>query len=335
MSDRRETGDEGAGYDVDAEALTGAQVTRLLELTEQAVTRGMLTPTDAEELFGILEDADVDGIDGDLDEADLEARLTDALKIAQLLLAARDNAARYASRAGLRTGARMLDAVLSSESPVDVIEESADIAVEEFERLGLDLGVEGARRRERTNGVSVEGPMDAETLRARGTALLERSADVDHEEPVHPAFGAILEELAADEARILRLLGQEGPQPVVDVRDKGWLPFSSTPIAADLTMLCIKAGCRYDDRTGAYVVNLQRLGLVWIADEPLDDLERYRVLEAQPQVETAMDRASRPTTVRRSVHLTPLGTDFCETVLGVDVGEDHSDAGYVPPEDPD
>lgn len=332
MSDGREAGG-GPDYDVDAEALTREQVTRLLELTEQAVTRGMLAPADARELFGILEDADVEVVDGDLEDADLETRLTDALKIAQLLLSARDNAAQYASRAGLRTGARMLDAVLSSESPVDVIEEGADIAFDEFERLGLDLGVEDRHRRERTNGVAVDGPMDAETLRARGTELLERSADVDHEEPVHPAYGPILEELAADEARILRLLGQEGPQPAVDVRDKGWVPFGSELVAADLTMLCIKAGCRYDDRTGAYVVNLQRLGLVWIADDPLEDLERYRVLEAQPQVETAMDRATRPTTVRRSVHLTPLGQDFSETVLGVGVDDDHSDAGYVPPRD--
>lgn len=333
MSDERDAG-PGPEYDVDAQALSERQVSRLLALTEQAVTRGMLAPADAEELFAILEDANVDVVEGDLDEADLEARLTDALKIAQLLLDARANAARYASRAGIRTGARMLDAVLGSESPVDVIEEGAGIAADEFERLGLDLGLDERRDADRHPGVDSDGRPSADELRRRGTELLERSADVEHEEPVHPAFGAILEELAADEARILRLLGQEGPQPAVDVRDGGWLPlFGSDLVAADRTMLCIEAGCRYDDRTGAYVVNLQRLGLVWIADEPLEDLERYRVLEAQPQVETPMDRARRPKTVRRSIHLTPLGVDFCETVLGVEVGDGHADAGYVPPGD--
>lgn len=332
MSDDRRSSSEGPDYDVDAGALSERQVRRLLGLTEKAVTRGALAPADAEELFDILEEADVDVVQGRLDEEDLEARLTDALKLAQLLVDARANAAKYASRAGIRTGARILDAVLRSESPVDVIEEGADIAVDEFERLGLDLGV-GERDRRRRNGqVEGVGRLDAEELRERGTELLDRSADVEHEEPVHPAFGRILAELAADEARILRLLGREGPQPAVDVHDAGWLPLGSDLIATDLTMLCIKAGCRYDDRTGAYVVNLQRLGLVWIADDPLEELERYRVLEAQPQVETAMDRARRPKSVRRSVHLTPLGADFCETVLDVAVDAAHADAGYVPPE---
>lgn len=333
MSDERGSPDEEVDYDVDADALSERQVGRLLELTEHAVTRGALTPADAEELFAILEEAGVDVVDGDLDATDLEARLTDALKIAQLLVDARANAARYAGRAGVRTGARLLDAVLNSDSPVEVIEEGADIAIDEFERLGLDLGLDDRRRLERAGGQ--DGRLGPDELLERGTALLERSADVDHEEPVHPAFGRILEELAADEARILRLLAREGPQPAVDVRDRGWLPLGSELVAADLTMVCTTAGCRYDDRTEAYVVNLQRLGLVWIADRPLEALEDYRVLEAQPPVERAMDRASRPTTVRRSVHLTPLGEDFCETVLGVDVVDAHTGGGYVPPADGD
>src|SRR5438093_1539164 len=59
-------------------------------------------------------------------------------------------------------------------------------------------------------------------LRERGAELLRRSADVDlDDEEAHPAYARMLSELAPDEARILRLLVIEGPQPAVDVRTSG------------------------------------------------------------------------------------------------------------------
>jgi hypothetical protein len=75
---------------------------------------------------------------------------------------------------------------------------------------------------------------------------------------------------------------------------------------------------RYLDRVPAYLNNLHRLGLVWFSREPVDDLSAYQVLEAQPEVQKAMDRAGRARTVRRSVHMTPFGRDFCEVCLPLD-----------------
>src|SRR6059058_1457923 len=63
-----------------------------------------------------------------------------------------------------------------------------------------------------------EEDSSAAALRARGEELLRRSADVDFEEDTHPAYARILSQLAPDEARILRLLAAQGPQPSVDVR---------------------------------------------------------------------------------------------------------------------
>jgi abortive infection alpha-like protein len=69
-------------------------------------------------------------------------------------------------------------------------------------------------------------------LRARGEELLRLSADVNYEEDSHPAYARILDVMAPDEARILRLLMERGAQPAVDVRSRSesaWLRPSWSP----------------------------------------------------------------------------------------------------------
>jgi hypothetical protein len=46
------------------------------------------------------------------------------------------------------------------------------------------------------------------------------------------------------------------------------------------------------------------------------------VLEAQPDVLDAMQSARRPKVVRRSIHLTPFGEDFCREGLGLHLSMD-------------
>jgi hypothetical protein len=153
-----------------------------------------------------------------------------------------------------------------------------------------------------------------EALRRRGAELLRQSADVRVEQDSHPAYMRILDVLAPDEARILRFLARSGPQPSVDVR--AGLPLASELVAQGQTMIAEEAGCRYQDRVYAYLNNLHRLGLIWFSREPLRDSERYLVLEAQPEVTQALEEGGRTArTVRRSIVLTPFGTDFCEICL--------------------
>ena len=154
----------------------------------------------------------------------------------------------------------------------------------------------------------------AQALRRRGEELLRRSADVVTEQESHPAYMRILDALAPDEARILRFLARGGSQPSIDVR--AGLPLASELIAQGQTMVAEEAGCRYGDRIYAYLDNLHRLGLIWFSREPLRDAQRYLVLEAQPEVVRALEDGGRTArTVRRSIVLTPFGTDFCEACL--------------------
>ncbi len=154
------------------------------------------------------------------------------------------------------------------------------------------------------------------SLRERGEELLRKSRDVWSEDEAHPAYGRILDEVAPDEARILLLLLRGGPQPSVDVRTGGPVGMvSSNLLSAGLTMIGPRAGVRYLDEVPAYLNNLFRLGLVWFSREQLENPLEYQVVEAQPDVLEAMHSVRFAKVIRRSIHLTPFGVDFCKTCL--------------------
>jgi hypothetical protein len=165
----------------------------------------------------------------------------------------------------------------------------------------------------------------AAALRRRGEELLRRSADVNYEEDSHPAYARILDVMAPDEARILRLLMERGAHPAVDVRSGGPLGVgvvATELVAPGLNMIGAEAGCRHVDRVPAYLNNLFRLGLIWFSREQVGDHLRYQVLEAQPEVVEALAEAGRGArTVRRSIHLTPFGADFCTFCIPPTTGE--------------
>jgi Abortive infection alpha len=242
------------------------------------------------------------------------------------LLRATPTLARLAAGAGIRTaqwglatsvriGSRMVRAAAAGESPAQLMQEASE-EVRDYARhlLGMSNGADPLAAE------PAPPPPPDVRLRERGAELLARSADVDYEEPAHPAFERILEELAPDEARILRLLCTAGPQPSVDVREAKPLGIASGLIEGGLNMVGTEAGVRFLDRTPAYLNNLERLGLIWFSREPLEDPLEYQVLEAQPEVLTAMGR-SRSKTVRRSIQLTPFGQDFCDVCLPLDMRE--------------
>jgi hypothetical protein len=82
-------------------------------------------------------------------------------------------------------------------------------------------------------------------------------------------------------------------------------------------MIGAEAGVRHLDRVPAYLNNLERLGLVWFSREPVDDVTAYQVLEAQPEVLEALGRG-RTKTVRRSIQITPFGSEFAQACIPLD-----------------
>jgi hypothetical protein len=260
--------------------------------------------------------------------------------LARIATAAYWRSARWTVRASAQAGSRVIRAATTGQEPGELFRSTG---AEIRERTRRVLGIKEDRPDERAamtrEAAAAEREEARKSLRERGEELLRRSADVNFDEDSHPAYTRILEELAPDEARILRLLAEQGPQPAVDVRS-GLLPLQSTTdlVAAGLNMIGPEAGVRHIDDISAYLNNLFRLGLIWFSREPMPDPQGYQVLEAQPDVSEALGSASRTRTVRRSIHLTPFGRDFCELCLPgevrePDAAEDWDPASGVDPAD--
>ena len=235
--------------------------------------------------------------------------------LARLAAGAYVRTAQWGVATSVRVSTRMVRAAAAGESPAQLMQEATE-EIRDYARhfLGMSNGSDPLATE------PAPAPPPDVRLRERGAELLAQSADVDYNEPAHPAFERILEELAPDEARILRMLCTQGAQPSVDVREAKPLGIASALIEGGLTMIGTESGVRWLDRVPAYLNNLERLGLVWFSREPLEDPLRYQVLEAQPEVLTAMGR-TRSRTIRRSIRLTPFGEDFCDVCLPMDTGE--------------
>jgi hypothetical protein len=256
--------------------------------------------------------------------------------LARLAFAAWLRTTGWTLQTSISASARVLQGAARGESPAEILGDVGDELRDYARRV---LGVETGANGDSPAGGGSSGstyddadPVDAEVveeerptierLQEQARELLRRSADVYYDDDAHPAYARILQDLAPDEARILRYLCREGPQPSVDVRTAGPLALArSELVAPGLNMIGPSAGVKHPGRTKSYLNNLYRLGLIWFSREPLDDPLEYQVLEAQPEVAEAMEKAGRGKTVRRSIHLTEFGSDFCATVLPDDTDE--------------
>ncbi|MFB8281642.1 Abi-alpha family protein [Nocardia colli] len=166
------------------------------------------------------------------------------------------------------------------------------------------------------------------TLREQGAALLRLSASTHGDDDNHPAFAGMLAELTPDEARILRFLHLDGPQPSIDIRTGRPRALGAERVGSMLTLVGEHAGLRFPNRIQQYLTNLRRLGLVEHAREPVGNPHRYQLLEAQGPVRDLLKRSGFGTKViYRSVSLTGFGADFVRTCLPVAIQDDRA-AGH-------
>lgn len=248
-----------------------------------------------------------------------QGRLEAAPGLARIAAGAWLRTAEWSAGTVMRASRRVARAALSGESPVALVNEARDEVVGTAQRLLAATNLDGSAAA--ANGRPTAEEDREASLRDRGVALLERSSDLEDSSVVHPAYARILDQLSPDEARVLRLLATDGPQPAIDVRTWRPLDVGSTIVAPGLSMIAQHAGCRHPDRVPAYLSNLYRLGLIWFSRDTLPDPAPYQVLEAQPDVIEAVRETGRARIVRRSIHLTPFGGHFCELALPVGTAE--------------
>ena len=206
----------------------------------------------------------------------------------------------------VNVGVEIVKRTISGEPPAQVLQQvSAELRAAALDALGFK------EEPARLNG----DPAD-EDLRAIGESLLRRSADVSATEEEHPAYARILSELTPDEARVLRFLYLDGPQPSIDIRTFRPLGIGSELVAAGMSMIAEHAGCRHVDRIHPYLTNLNRLGLIEFSKEQVSNPTRYQVIEAQPKTVAALKSAGRaPKIIQRSIRLTSFGEEFVRTCL--------------------
>lgn len=230
---------------------------------------------------------------------------------------------RWTVNASLHIGTIVVRGAVSGQSAHALIEEIGTEARQSLrELLGVaeepdlmprrpcDRIVSGGTHPGGASTDGAEGPRGI-TLADRLDALLDASADLTDSDAGHPAYVRILSELAPDEARILRLFAQRGPQPSVDVRTRRPFGVGSRLVAPGITMIGRYAGCQHVELVPAYLNNLFRLGLIWFPREALTEHSLYDVLEAQQEVREALERAGSGVTVRRGIELTAFGRNLC------------------------
>src|SRR4051812_14638802 len=243
--------------------------------------------------------------------------------LARIAAAASIRLTAFTIEAYVRAGARFLRGAASGEAPGEVLQQTMDELIASIgDVLGGGENGDAPAASEDDDGVAAEvgeeetrAPRAA--LRERGAELPRRSAELDlDDEDAHPAYARMLGELAPDEARILRLLVIEGPQPSVDVRTSGPIGMLKDELVAPgLNIIGMEAGVRHPVRVKRYLDNLYRLGLVWFSREEISDQARYQVLEAQPEVTEAMAEVRRSRTVGRDTPFARCGEDSAAACL--------------------
>lgn len=142
-------------------------------------------------------------------------------------------------------------------------------------------------------------------LRAAMAGMLERSVAQMPQEARDELYAALLEMLTPDEARIMAAIGDGDRFPLVDVVGR-----SAQVLLRNASTVGKTAGIALDEEVPAYVTRLIGFGLAERHEEAADLAEQYDVLLHEPVVREALLSAKRSKTVRRTLRVTRLGSDF-------------------------
>jgi hypothetical protein len=272
--------------------------------------------------------------------------------VARLAAGAWYRGATWGVETTLRASRRIGEAAVSGASAVDLIEDVRDETLAGLKRalaaIDPDAAAGDPREEESVDAVRARRrrttERKAQSLQERGAALLERAAEVGQgDDPIHPGFDRIVDQLAPDEARILKLLVNEGPQAIIYVNRAAPLGIGAREVARRISLVGREAGCLRPELVPAYLDNLVRLGLVAIRRDPVPDEQAYQVIEAQPEVLEVMSSESgrifRAQSSHRSIHVTDFGRTFCQVCFPaehltgeMDAVETAREAAPAPPE---
>ena len=154
-------------------------------------------------------------------------------------------------------------------------------------------------------------------LRELFTNLLTTSMDSQTAKEALPCFVEMIKQISPDEAKILRFLSKNSPQPVVDVMSVTLDQLTINYLVREESYIPEDSGCEYVELGPQYLGNLLRLGLIDLPENvPLSDPKYYERLDQwfKENFEDGENYEKAQNTQlklrRRRVRMSQLGTMF-------------------------
>lgn len=150
--------------------------------------------------------------------------------------------------------------------------------------------------------------------------LLASSMNVDKTTNVHPAFVQVINNLTADEAKVLKVFAKENPLPIVDVQ----LHFAAGGYKVILPNFSVIGGMGIFERPDlmpSYLTHLCQLGLLEIPSGgvTLNDESRYAPIGEHPEIQTLLTTLQNSGNTielqNKVVSITAFGRQFISVTL--------------------
>jgi hypothetical protein len=134
---------------------------------------------------------------------------------------------------------------------------------------------------------------DTDALGSKMRGLLDRALDHSTSSSQMELFHHILDQLVADEARIISALSDGSSSPLVSIHDWTRRRVQGRAVLENASLIGRTANVALPDMVPSYVSHLLSLGLVEVGPEDPDLKDDYEVLMAESSVLAAIKTASR------------------------------------------
>ncbi len=161
-------------------------------------------------------------------------------------------------------------------------------------------------------------PLD-DSLSVKMRTLLARAMSQSTLNSRTELYHHILDQMVADEARIIGALSDGSLSPVVNVYDRARRRGSCRAVLVHASLIGRTANLSLPEAVPAYIGHLLALGLVEIGSEEPDLKDDYEILLAEPSVMSVIENVSRgpiPARVERlAISLSSLGDALWATTM--------------------
>jgi hypothetical protein len=166
----------------------------------------------------------------------------------------------------------------------------------------------------------------SKSLGSKMRTLLDRALDQSTSGSQVELFHHILDQLVADEARIIGALSDGSSSPAVNIYDWTRRRTPGRALLENASLVGRNANVALPDMVPTYVSHLLSLGLVEMGPEDTDLKDDYEILMAETAVLRAIAEASRgPLAARvdkRTLTLSPLGHALWKATMQPEQGQD-------------